>query len=364
MAEASMEDRPTINRFFCHKCNIHFQNATSNFTCPHCSHGFIEELDDVADNQAEFVDDLTSSDDEVLQMMHLSELERLFSSGLGRATHRSRLRRHASSSSGASSGSGAATANSHSNRRRRWPANSRGQSNQGQSQSHQQQGTTTYGGSPFENLIQEFIVNLGGVGWTADFTTGQHQPHHHHHHHNAMHLLLPGNPGDYAWGREGLDAIVTQLLNQMDSSGPPPLQSDAIQALPLVGVTEEQVQAKLQCSVCWEDFKFDEQVKMLPCQHMYHDGCIVPWLTLHGTCPICRKVLQVGTGGTGEDGTEVQSISESHETNSANGNSTFNTLQQLFNAVHGSTSSSNNDVSSASTNTYPSSQQQNEDSND
>ena len=25
-----------------------------------------------------------------------------------------------------------------------------------------------------------------------------------------------GNPGDYAWGRGGLDVIVTQLLNQMD----------------------------------------------------------------------------------------------------------------------------------------------------
>lgn len=31
--------------------------------------------------------------------------------------------------------------------------------------------------------------------------------------------LFLGNPGDYAWGREGLDAIVTQLLNQMDSTG-------------------------------------------------------------------------------------------------------------------------------------------------
>lgn len=57
---------------------------------------------------------------------------------------------------------------------------------------------------PLENLLQDFIVNLGvGVNWG---TTGN------------MQLFL-GNPGDYAWGREGLDAIVTQLLNQMDSTG-------------------------------------------------------------------------------------------------------------------------------------------------
>lgn len=52
--------------------------------------------------------------------------------------------------------------------------------------------------------MQDLIINLGvGVNWG---TTGN------------MQLFL-GNPGDYAWGREGLDAIVTQLLNQMDSTG-------------------------------------------------------------------------------------------------------------------------------------------------
>lgn len=50
-----------------------------------------------------------------------------------------------------------------------------------------------------------------------------------------------GNPGDYAWGREGLDAIVTQLLNQMDGTGPPPLAKDKIQGIPTVQIAKEQV---------------------------------------------------------------------------------------------------------------------------
>lgn len=37
---------------------------------------------------------------------------------------------------------------------------------------------------------------------------------------------------------------------------------------------------KLQCSVCWEDFKLSEPVRQLPCQHVYHAPCIVPWLEL------------------------------------------------------------------------------------
>jgi hypothetical protein len=50
-----------------------------------------------------------------------------------------------------------------------------------------------------------------------------------------------GNPGDYAWGREGLDAIVTQLLNQMDGSGPPPLSTDKIKQIPVAHITKAQI---------------------------------------------------------------------------------------------------------------------------
>ena len=50
-----------------------------------------------------------------------------------------------------------------------------------------------------------------------------------------------GNPGDYAWGRGGLDVIVTQLLNQMDGTGPPPLKGETIEKIPKVKVTQEHV---------------------------------------------------------------------------------------------------------------------------
>ena len=51
------------------------------------------------------------------------------------------------------------------------------------------------------------------------------------------------------------------------------------------------IEQNLQCSVCWEDFKLAEPVRKLVCEHYYHTQCIVPWLELHGTCPICRKAL-------------------------------------------------------------------------
>lgn len=68
----------------------------------------------------------------------------------------------------------------------------------------------------------------------------------------------------------------------------------------MVEVTDQQVDAKLQCSVCWEDFVLKECVRQLPCQHIYHEPCIRPWLELHGTCPICRQNLSSGDNSTND----------------------------------------------------------------
>ncbi|OPJ85672.1 hypothetical protein AV530_009229 [Patagioenas fasciata monilis] len=109
--------------------------------------------------------------------------------------------------------------------------------------------------------------------------------------------MLHSNPGDYAWGQSGLDAIVTQLLGQLENTGPPPADKEKISSLPTVPVTQEQVEAGLECPVCKEDYAPAEQVRQLPCNHLFHSSCIVPWLELHDTCPVCRKSLK------GEDST-------------------------------------------------------------
>ena len=74
----------------------------------------------------------------------------------------------------------------------------------------------------------------------------------HHHIISGPGAQLHGNPGDYAWGRGGLDAIITQLLNQMDGAGPPPMATDLIQQIPTVKVTKEMMEKNSSCSVCWE----------------------------------------------------------------------------------------------------------------
>ncbi|XP_032437402.1 E3 ubiquitin-protein ligase RNF115 [Xiphophorus hellerii] len=104
-------------------------------------------------------------------------------------------------------------------------------------------------------------------------------------------MQLYSNPGDYVWGQGGLDSVVTELLEQLESTGPPPAKEEMISLLPRVCVSQEQIDCRLECPVCREEYSLAESVRKLPCLHYFHSGCIVPWLELHDTCPVCRKSL-------------------------------------------------------------------------
>nr|XP_043620325.1 E3 ubiquitin-protein ligase RNF126-like [Erigeron canadensis] len=47
----------------------------------------------------------------------------------------------------------------------------------------------------------------------------------------------------------------------------------------------------LCCAICKEDFLTNDQTKQLPCTHLYHSQCILPWLSDHTSCPLCRFQL-------------------------------------------------------------------------
>lgn len=52
-------------------------------------------------------------------------------------------------------------------------------------------------------------------------------------------------------------------------------------------VGSEARDVNLGCSICTEDFKVGEDVRVLPCDHQYHPNCVDPWLiNISGTCPL------------------------------------------------------------------------------
>ena len=46
-----------------------------------------------------------------------------------------------------------------------------------------------------------------------------------------------------------------------------------------------------ECSICLEEFKKDEELIKIECQHYFHGICINNWFKTNGTCPLCRLEL-------------------------------------------------------------------------
>lgn len=103
-----------------------------------------------------------------------------------------------------------------------------------------------------------------------------------------------GSPSDYAWGPQGLDDIISQMLANLEDSGPPPAKEEKIAELPKIVATKEDLALCAECSVCKEQFTVGEELLKMPCTHLYHNDCIIPWLKLHDTCPTCRYHLNTG----------------------------------------------------------------------
>lgn len=262
MADTIVEPRRNV-RFFCHRCHVEFQGVLQEYICPFCEGGFIEQLegeaegiplsggDDYSDADMSNIEDM-SNIDEMSNMddsddVHrstppmLNDLAFLMTGGRIRGT-----------------GTGTGSTNS----------------------SASGTGNTGNGTNPRRPTVMDELIWMvsGGRPPAGAMTAG-------------APFVLVGTPGDYVFGGEGLDAVVTQLLGQLEHSGPPPLPRDHLAAIPTEQVTEEQAAANTACSVCWENFQLGETTSRLECEHVFHQSCITPWLQLHATCPICRRSL-------------------------------------------------------------------------
>lgn len=78
-------------------------------------------------------------------------------------------------------------------------------------------------------------------------------------------MFFVGNPGDYVWGHDGLDSVITLMLNQLEPTGPPPMTAQKIDEIPKWEIGAEELDKKMQCSVCLEDFQLQEQCRKLAC---------------------------------------------------------------------------------------------------
>lgn len=102
-----------------------------------------------------------------------------------------------------------------------------------------------------------------------------------------------GNSEDYLDAR-GFEEFLEHLA-ETDSSrrGGPPAAVAFVNSLPRLLINEEHVKhdGGLVCAICKDVLSVGTEVNQLPCFHLYHPCCILPWLSARNSCPLCRYEL-------------------------------------------------------------------------
>ncbi|XP_065853256.1 uncharacterized protein [Euphorbia lathyris] len=101
-----------------------------------------------------------------------------------------------------------------------------------------------------------------------------------------------GNSGDYLDAR-GFEELLEHLADADNSRrGAPPTSLSFVKSLPHVIINEEhEKHGDLACAICKDVLSVGSEVIKLPCIHLYHPSCILPWLKTRNSCPLCRLEL-------------------------------------------------------------------------
>ncbi|KAI9392579.1 hypothetical protein POPTR_006G112100v4 [Populus trichocarpa] len=93
--------------------------------------------------------------------------------------------------------------------------------------------------------------------------------------------------GDYATGFG--DLLEALARSDIGRRGAPPAAVSFVNNLPLVIINEEHEKHDgLACAICKDLLPIGTEVNKLPCLHLYHPYCILPWLSARNSCPLCR----------------------------------------------------------------------------
>ncbi|CAF2094683.1 unnamed protein product [Brassica napus] len=109
---------------------------------------------------------------------------------------------------------------------------------------------------------------------------------------------LPPSMTEFLLG-SGFDRLLDQISqielnnNSNNSCDHPPASKSAIEALPVIQIAPTHLESDSQshCAVCKETFILDSAAREMPCNHIYHPDCILPWLAIRNSCPVCRHEL-------------------------------------------------------------------------
>eukprot|EP00485_Elphidium_margaritaceum_P011389 CAMPEP_0202705944 /NCGR_PEP_ID=MMETSP1385-20130828/18444_1 /ASSEMBLY_ACC=CAM_ASM_000861 /TAXON_ID=933848 /ORGANISM="Elphidium margaritaceum" /LENGTH=742 /DNA_ID=CAMNT_0049364307 /DNA_START=42 /DNA_END=2267 /DNA_ORIENTATION=- len=131
------------------------------------------------------------------------------------------------------------------------------------------------------------------------------------------------------------------------SNAPPPLSKAVIDGIPELIVDKKFVDSHchadehdMECPICKIKMETQQSIKVLPCGHYFHSRCIITWLNIHASCPLCRRRIDVyhnnnssGNSNTSNNNNtnvpQTVQISDAMVTEDAQTRSQMNRLQEL-----------------------------------
>lgn len=139
--------------------------------------------------------------------------------------------------------------------------------------------------------IEEISVSSDTEDSTFDAGGGEHDEE------NARNfewqVLLAVNNLEIAVGFDEYNMLFGEHVDAESTvKGGPPAAKSVVENLPSVVLTTENLTANdVVCAVCKDEISVGVEVTRLPCCHHYHRDCIMPWLSIRNTCPLCRYEL-------------------------------------------------------------------------
>ncbi|RRT50222.1 hypothetical protein B296_00051120 [Ensete ventricosum] len=84
-----------------------------------------------------------------------------------------------------------------------------------------------------------------------------------------------------------------------------PASKAAIESMPTIEINDGHIIMESHCAVCKEPFVFGTEACEMPCKHIYHQDCILPWLSLRNSCPVCRHEMPMDVPEEDDNGEEM-----------------------------------------------------------
>jgi E3 ubiquitin-protein ligase RNF38/44 len=90
---------------------------------------------------------------------------------------------------------------------------------------------------------------------------------------------------------ENTDALmqVAERMSQQYLKQPKGMNKSDIDQLPSYPFVRSERDEQSVCVVCQTDFELKQNIRALPCSHIFHTKCVDKWLKINRTCPICRS---------------------------------------------------------------------------